>query len=98
MTALCAIEARIVTYLSESQDPLLGSNCASVEHNVIIVDLSVVGESSEGGDGLLCKIKFSGCVVLDDLAILGVDALSNAVDLLVDFSPVVVSLLTSSGH
>lgn len=46
-------------------------------------------------NGLFGQVKVGGGVILDDLAVLGVDALSDAVYLLVDLRPVVVALLAS---
>lgn len=57
-----------------------------------------MGEATHGSDCFLGQIKLCGGVVLDHLAIFGVDALANAVDLLVDFSAVMITLLATSGH
>merc|ERR1719309_191143 len=84
--------------LSQSDDSLTRPDNASSDHHKVIADITIVGESSNRSDSLLCRIKLSSSIVLDDLAILGVDTKSNAVDLFVDLSTVMVSLLTSSGH
>lgn len=52
----------------------------------------------QGVDALVGQIVLSGGVVLHQLAILGVVALADLVDLLVDLCTVVVTLLTSTGH
>ena len=65
------------THLSESDDSLLGTHDAASEHNVVLIDLSVVGESSHWGDRLLCQIVVSRGVVLDHLTILSVDTLKT---------------------
>merc|ERR1711884_453856 len=55
-------------------------------------------ESSHRVDGLVDDIIFSGSVVLDKLTILHLVTLSNSVDLLVDLSSVMVTLLTSTRY
>ena len=55
-------------------------------------------EASHGVDGLVGEVVVGAGVVLDELAILHLVALSHPVDLLVDLSPVVVALLTGPGH
>lgn len=52
----------------------------------------------QGVDALVGQIVFCGGVVLHNLPILGVEALANLVDLLVDLCAVVVTLLTSTGN
>ena len=79
--------------LSESDDSLLGSHDATSEHDPVLVDLTVVGEAAHGGDGLLGQIVLShgvGGVVSNGL--------THSVDLLVDLSSVVETVLTSSGN
>merc|ERR1711976_980036 len=83
--------------LTQGEHPLLGAHGATMDHHVVLVHFSIVGEASHGSDHLLCDVKFSGGIVLDHLAILGVHTLSHAVDLLVDLSAVVVTLLSSPG-
>lgn len=84
--------------LSKSDNSLLGSHAASLDHDKVLVDLSVMREASHGSNGLVSWVIICGSVVLDDLAILGVDAFADAVDLLVDLGTVMVSLLTGTGH
>jgi len=77
--------------LTEGQDSLLGSDDASLDHEPVLIDNTIVGESSHGGDGLKGEIVLSGGVVL-------VRALANTVDLLVHLGTVVVSVLTGAWH
>jgi len=77
--------------LTESEDSLLNTHTATLDHNEILVDFSVVRETTQGGDGLLGEIRFSGTGLL-------VSSLSHSVDLLVDLSSVVVTVLTSTRH
>ena len=69
-----------------------------LDHQEILLDLSVVGEASHGVNGLVRQVVLGGGVVLDKLAILHLVTLSDSVDLLVDLGSVMVALLTSSGH
>ena len=75
--------------LTKDQRSLLDTNDGTLEHEPVLVDFSVVDESSHRGDTLLGKIGFglaTGLVVL----------LSDAVDLLVEFGTVEVSVLTGT--
>lgn len=77
--------------LSESDDSLLRSHDATLDHDPVLVDLTVVGETSHGGDGLLGQIVAGHSVV----SVVS-QSLSDSVDLLVDLSSVVETILTSS--
>uniref|UniRef100_A0A2H1WYI1 SFRICE_007473 n=1 Tax=Spodoptera frugiperda TaxID=7108 RepID=A0A2H1WYI1_SPOFR len=61
---------RVDTHLPQSDDTLLGSHTATLDHDEVIVDFSIVGETTHGGDGLLRQVVFSRSIVLDNLAIL----------------------------
>merc|ERR1712107_448453 len=69
----------------------------SLKHDKVLLDFSVMRETSHGVDGLVGEIVVGGSVVLDQLAVLHLETLSNSVNLLVDLSPVMVALLTSPG-
>ena len=69
-----------------------------LDHQEVLLDLSVMREASHRVDGLVGQVIVSGGVILDQLAVLHLVTLSDSVDLLVDLSSVVVTLLTSSGH
>ena len=69
-----------------------------LDHQEVLLDLSVVREAAHGVDGLVREVVLGAGVVLDQLAILHLVALSDSVDLLVDLGSVMVALLTSSGH
>ena len=56
-----------VFYLSKSENALLGSNATSLDHDEILLDLTVVGEATHGIDGLVGQIVVGGGVVLDQL-------------------------------
>ena len=70
---------------AEGNDTLLGSRDGALEKEEVILDDTVVGETTQGGDGLLADVVFGGGVV-----VLGTEA--NAVDLLVDLRSVVVTV------
>jgi len=76
--------------LAKDKRTLLNSNGSSLEHDPILVDLSVMGESSHGGDVLLSKISRS-------TARGGISLLSDEVYLLVNVGTVEVSILTGTG-
>merc|ERR1719397_758020 len=84
--------------LPQGEGALLGPNAATLDHDEVLLDLSIVGESTHGVDGLVSNVILGSSVVLDQLAILHLVASSHPVDLLVHLGPVVVSLLTSPGH
>lgn len=50
--------------LAEDDDALAGSHDGSLDHEEVFVDDSVVGESSDGGDGLLGEVELGGGVVV----------------------------------
>lgn len=83
--------------LTESQDALLGSNATSLDHDEILLHLTIMGEAAHGVDGLVGQIVVGRSVVLDQLVVLLVVAITHVVDLLVDLGTVMVSLLTSTG-
>ena len=62
--------------LPDGDDALLGANDGTLDHQVVLVDLTVVGEATHGGDALLSKIELGRGVVVDDLATLLTDALA----------------------
>ena len=70
---------------AEGNDTLLGSRDGALEKEEVILDDTVVRETTQGGDGLLADVVFGGCVV-----VLGTEA--NAVDLLVDLRSVVITV------
>merc|ERR1719464_326278 len=83
---------------SQSKDPLLRPDAASLDHDEVLFDFTVVRESAHGVDGLVGQVVLSAGVVLDELSVLHGEASSHAVDLLVDLASVMVTLLSSPGH
>merc|ERR550539_1626958 len=84
--------------LPQGKGALLGSNAATLDHDEVLLDLSIMGESSHWVDRLVSNVVLGGSVVLDELAVLHGVAGAHPVDLLVHLSPVVVTLLSSPGH
>ena len=54
-------------YLSQSEDTLLGSNTTSLDHDKVLLDQTVMGESAHGVDGLIGQVVIGGSIVLDKL-------------------------------
>ena len=55
-----------------------------------------MGESSHWVDRFVSQVVFGGGVVFDQLSILGVESITDVIDLLVDLGTVMVSLLTGT--
>jgi len=71
----------------------------NLDEDKVFVDNTIVGEATKGGDRLLSDVKLGAGVVEDQLALgVLVDALADAVDLLVDLRAVEVAALTSTGN
>lgn len=78
--------------LSDDEGSLAGSHNSSLDEEEVFVDLSVVRESTHGGDVLLDGISFAGSVVGGTTD----DSGSNSVDFLVDLGSGVVTHTTAS--
>lgn len=87
--------------LAESKDTLDSTKSSTLDHDEVLVDLTILRETTERGDVLVSKIVGSGGVEArgsDALTInQGASGSTNTVDLLVDLSTVEVTLLTSAG-
>lgn len=79
--------------LSQGDDSLLGTHDGALQHDEVFVDLTVVWETTHRSDRLFGQVVGSGTVewVLSQ-------ALTHTVDLLVDLSSVVVTVLTGTWH
>merc|ERR1719367_41976 len=82
--------------LAQGQYPLLGSDAASLDHDKVLLDHTVVRESTHGVDVLVGGVVLGRGVVLDQDSVLLVVAMLDLVDLLVDLGTVMVALLTST--
>lgn len=76
--------------LPDSQDALLGAGDRTLEHEEVILHDSVVRESTEGSDALVCRISVRRTV-------LGVSAGADSVDLFVQFGTVMISICGGEG-
>ena len=79
--------------LSEGNGSLSGAHDTALDENEVLVDLTVVGETTHGGDVLGHGIGLSRGVVLNTSD----STSSNSVDLVVDLGTGVVTELTASG-
>jgi len=77
--------------LADGDNTLLGTSNTTLDHQEIFIDNTVVGETTHGSDSLLGDIILSSARLL-------VTSLANTVDLLVDLSTVMVTVLTSTGN
>jgi len=84
--------------LSEGDGSLLGSADTALDHDEVRLDKTVLNKATNGVDALVGDIDLGGSVVLDFLAVDGVEAGADSVDLLVDLSSVMVSLLARSSN
>jgi len=84
--------------LSQGDDALLGADAAALDHQEVVVDLTVVRETTHWSDCLIGDVVLGRGVVLHNLSILGVNASADTVDLLVDLSSVMVTLLTGASN
>jgi len=79
--------------LTEGHHALLGTDNRTLDHNPLLVDLTVVREAAHRRDALLGQIVGGGGTV----RVLA-QLLADAVDLLVDLGTVVVTVLTRARH
>merc|ERR1719164_365209 len=84
--------------LTKGQHTLLRSNTTSLDHDKVLLDQSVMGETTHGVDRLVSQIIIGSSVVLHKLAVLHVESITDVVDLLVDFGTVMVTLLTGTSN
>jgi hypothetical protein len=61
------LQRRCFYYLSEGEDTLLGSDATTLDHDEVLLDLTVVGETTHGVDGLVGQIVIGSSVVFDQL-------------------------------
>jgi len=85
-------------WLSEEDWSLSDAHAGSLDHDEVVLDVTVVWEATNWVDALFGQVSLGGTVVHVDLAALGLVAGAQSVDLLVDFHSVVVTLLTASSN
>lgn len=77
--------------LAEGHDPLLDTGNGTLEEHVVVLDVTIADEATEGSDGLLGNVELGGSIA-------SVLTLADAVDLVVDAGTVVVTHLTGTGN
>jgi len=82
---------------SQNKDSLLDTDTASLDHDEVVLDNTVVRETTQWSDGLFSQVSSGGSAILSCFSFES-DTGSDSVDLLVDFSSVMVTILTSSGN
>lgn len=87
-----------VEWLSEADGSLSDAHARTLDHEEVVLDLAVMGEAADGVDRLDGEIGGGGAIVQVDLAVLGLVASADSVDLLVDLHTVMVTLLTASSN
>jgi len=85
-------------WLSEEDWSLSHTHARALDHDEVVLDLTVVWEATDWVDALLGQIRLGRTVVHVDLAALGLVAGAQSVDLLVDLDSVVVAFLTASSN
>jgi len=85
-------------WFSENDWSLSDTHAGSLDHDKVVLDFTVVWEASDWIDGFFSQIGFGGTVVHVDLAVFGLVAGTQSVDLFVDFHSVVVTFLTASSN
>jgi hypothetical protein len=85
-------------WFSENDWSLSDTHAGSLDHDKVVLDFTVVWEASDWIDGFFSQIRYGGTVVHVDLAVFGLVAGTQSVDLFVDFDSVVVAFLTASSN
>jgi len=80
--------------LSQDEGSLLGTNTAALDDDEVLLDNTVMGETTQGSDGLFSQISSSGSVVSTTFVL---NTNTDSIDFLVHFSSVMVTQLTGSG-
>jgi hypothetical protein len=74
---------------AKSKDSLLDTNATTLDHDKVFLNNTIMREATKRGDALFSDVKVSGSA-------LWVRTLSNSVDLLVDLSSMMITILTST--
>jgi hypothetical protein len=84
-------------WFSEQDWSLSDSHTGSLDHNEIVLNFTVVWETTNWVDGFLSQIGLGRTVIDVNLAVFGFVASAKSVDFFVNFDSVVVTFLTTSG-
>merc|ERR1719481_650635 len=68
--------------LPQGEHPLFGTNATSLQHDEVLLDFSIVRETSHWLNRLIRQVIFSSCIILHQLSVLHLKSLSNSVNLL----------------
>lgn len=79
---------------SKHKNLLFGSNNTTFNHNEIVIDFSVMRESSHRGDDFIGQISISGSIVVASSS----NSFTDSIDFFVLFGSVVITEMTSSGN
>jgi len=83
--------------LADVENALPDADARALEHDVVLLDHAVVRETAHRVDRLLRDVLLRHGVVGYQLAVLHVESVSDAVDLLVDLRAVMITLLSDAG-
>jgi len=83
---------------SQTDRALADTHAGALDHEEVVLDLAVVREAADRVDGFDGDVSGSGAIVHVNLAVFGLVAGADSVDLLVDLHTVMVALLTTSGN
>jgi len=83
---------------AEGDSALANANDAALKHEEVVLDFSVPWEATHRSNALLGLVVFGRSIVLDLLVTVLVVTLADAVDLLVHFGTVEVTLLTDASN
>jgi len=82
--------------LADVENALPNTDARSLQHHEVLLDHTIMGETTHGIDGFLRDVLLRHSVVADKLSVLHVVTVSDAVNLLVDLRPVMITLLTDA--
>jgi len=83
--------------LADVEDALPDADARALEHDEVLLHHTVVRETAHRVDRLLRDVLLRHGVVGNQLAVLHVESVSDAVDLLVDLRAVMITLLSDAG-
>merc|ERR1719230_2297245 len=84
--------------LADVEDALPDADARTFEHDEVLLHHTVMRETSHRIDRLLRNVLLRHSVVRDELAVLHVESVSDAVDLLINFRSGMVTLLSDASH
>jgi len=87
-----------VHWSSQADGALADTHAGALDHEEVVLDLAVMREAANWVDRFDGDVGGGGTIVHVDLAVLGLVAGTNSVDLLVDLHTVMVTLLTSTSN